>query len=123
VFRNYWKAVLPAKWQFKLEEMKIIYSSSEMAGGFTKGQEDFEACATAAAEFDEKDSFLVMELDSFIRPVDLVSKVGQLQVGWLPKKENIKEIVSPEEAPALARKIFHHWVHKIQRAIPLSLYN
>ena len=103
--------------------MKNIYSSSQIIGSFRKGEKEFEACAKAEAQFDEEHSFLLVELDSFIRPVDLVSKEQHFQAGWLPKKECIKETVSLEEAPDLAREIFHRWVHKIQQAMPLTVHN
>jgi len=102
--------------------MKRIYSSSQIIGSFTRAEKEFETCATAEAQFDEEHSLVLIELDSFIRPVDLVSKEEHLQVGWLPKKESIKETISLEEAPDLAREIFHRWVHRIQRAMPLTVY-
>jgi hypothetical protein len=98
--------------------MKRIYSSSQIIGNFTRGEKEFEACATGDAQFDEEHALLLMELDSFIRPVNLISKEKHLQVGWLPKKESLKEAVSAQEAPDLAREIFHRWVHKIQQAMP-----
>ena len=103
-------------------QMKRIYSGSQIIGTFSTDEKEFEACATAEAQFDEEHSLLLMELDSFIRRVDLVSKEEHLQVGWLPKKESIRETVSLEEAPDLAREIFHRWVHKIQQAMPVTVY-
>jgi hypothetical protein len=103
--------------------MKKIYSSSQIVGGFTVGKKEFEACATGDAQFDEENSRLVMNLDSFIRPVDLVSKEEHLQAGWLPQTENVREGVSSEEAPDLAREIFHRWVHKVQQAMPSTVYS
>src|SRR5689334_3052051 len=103
--------------------MKNIYSSSQIIGSLTRAEKEFETCATAEAQFDEEHSLLLIELDSFIRPVDLVSKEEHLQVGWLPKKENVKETVSIEEAPDLAREIFHRWVHKIQQVMPSTVHS
>jgi len=104
-----------------LLRMKRIYSSSQIIGGFTKGQTEFEACATAEGQFDEENSVLSLELDSFIRRVDLVSKEEHLKAGWLPKREIVREHVSSEEAPDLAREIFHRWVHKIQQVMPVTV--
>ena len=103
--------------------MKRIYSSSQIIGGFTKEEKEFEVCATAEGQFDEERSQLLMELDSFVRAVDLVAKEEHLQAGWLPKKERLKESVSLEEAPDMAREIFHRWVHKIQHLMPLTTYS
>ena len=103
--------------------MRTIYSSNQIIGGFTQGKKEFEACATAEAQFDEERSLLVMELDSFVRPVDLVSKEKHFQAEWLPKTQIVKETVSAEEAPDLTREIFHRWVHKIRQAMPSTVYS
>lgn len=103
--------------------MKTILSSSQIIGTVTRDQNDLEVCATADAKFDEDHSQLLMELDSFVRPVDLLSKEKHLEAGWLPKKQNTKDSVSAEEAPALARDIFHRWVRTVRQSIPSPVHN
>jgi hypothetical protein len=98
--------------------MKTIYSSSQIVGDFPSQEKEFEVCAIADAQFDEEHSKLIMELDAFVRPVDLVAKEEHLQAGWLPKKETVNETVSVEEAPGLAREVFHRWVRKVRQAMP-----
>jgi len=100
--------------------MKKIYSTNQIIGGFRNGKSDLEVCATAEADFDEERSQLLIELDSFVRPVDLRSKETHLKTGWVPKKQSFTETVSPEQAPDLAREILHRWVHRIQQMIPSS---
>jgi hypothetical protein len=102
--------------------MKRIFSSSQIIGRFTQEQKDFEVCATADANFNEGPSQLVMELDSFVRPLNLRAKEKHLKAGWLPKSQRIKESVSLEEAPDLARDIFHRWVRTVRQAIPSPVH-
>ena len=103
--------------------MKRILSSSEIIGLFTRDEHEFEVCATGEAHFDEGKSQLSMELESFIRPVDLLSKEKHLPADWLPKKQNLKESVSGEEAPDMAKDIFHRWVGKVRQSIPLPIHS
>jgi len=98
--------------------MKQIFSGNQIVGSFAKEQEAFEVCATAEANFDEERSELELQLDSFIRPVNLRSKEMHFQSAWLPKKQNVREHVTCEEAPDLARDIFHRWAKKLRQIIP-----
>ena len=103
--------------------MKRIISTSEIIGSFTRGENEFEVCATAEADFDEAKSQLLLELDSFIRPVDIRSKEKHLPTDWLPKKQRLKESVSQDEAVTLAKEIFHRWVGKVRQSVPLPIHN
>ena len=98
--------------------MKQIFSSNQIVGAFAKGQKEFEVCAIAEANFDEERSELVLHLDSFIQAINITSKEVQLQSDWLPKKQIVKEQVSSNEAPELARDIFHHWAKTLRQSIP-----
>lgn len=103
--------------------MKKIFSSSQIIGPFKNKEEDFEACATAEAQFDESQSRMTVELDSFIRPIDLRSKEHHLQAAWLPKKTNVQEAVSAEEATEVAKDIFRRWVRMVHQAMPSQANN
>ncbi len=103
--------------------MKRVISTSEIIGSFARDGREFEVCATAEADFDETSSQLQLELDSFIRPVDLRSKEKHLPTDWLPKKQNLKESVSQDEATDLAKEIFHRWVGKVRQSVPLPIHN
>jgi len=100
-----------------------IISSSEIIGQFTRDEHEFEVCATAEANFDEPQSQLLMELDSFVRPVDIRLKEQHLPAEWLPKKQRFKESVSHEEAVELAKDIFHRWVGKVRQSIPVPIHH
>jgi hypothetical protein len=103
--------------------MKRIISSSEIIGSFARDDHEFEVCATAEADFDEAKSQLRLDLDSFIRPVDIRSKEKHLPADWLPKKESLKESVSQEDAVSLAKEIFHRWVGKVRQSVPSPIHN
>ena len=104
-------------------KMKRIISTSEIIGLFTRDDQEFEVCATAEADFDDESSQLFLELDSFIRPVDIRSRENRLPAGWLPKKQGLRESVSQDEAVALAKEIFHRWVGKVRQAVPSPIHN
>lgn len=98
--------------------MKRIISAAEIVGSFMQDGRRMEVCAIAEANFDESQSQLQIELNSFVRPVDLRAREQHLEAGWLPNKQNLKESVSQDEAIDLAKEIFHRWVAKVRRAIP-----
>lgn len=103
--------------------MKRISSTSEIIGLFTRDEQEFEVCATAEAEFDDRKSQLVVEQDSFIRPVNNRAKEQHLPADWLPRKQSVIESVSREEAPELVREIFHRWVGLVRQSVPLPIHN
>lgn len=103
--------------------MKRIISTSEIIGSFTRDDHEFEVCASAEADFDEEKSQLLLDLDSFIRPVDIRSKEKHLPADWLPKKQSLKESVSRDEAVELTKEIFHRWVGKVRQSVPSPIHN
>ena len=103
--------------------MKRIISTSEIIGSFTRGEHKFEVCATAEADFDESKSQLLLDLDSVVQPVDIWSKEHHLPADWLPKKQQLKESVSQDEAVELAKEIFHRWVGKVRQSVPSPIHN
>jgi hypothetical protein len=102
--------------------MKRIISSSEIIGQFTRDEHEFEVCATGEASFDEGKSELIVELDSFIRPVDLRAKEAHAPADWLPRKQTLKESVSQDETVDLAKDIFHRWVGKVRQSVPSPMH-
>ena len=102
--------------------MKRLISSSEIIGLFTRDDHEFEVCATGEANFDEGKSELIIELDNFIRPVDLRAKEAHLSADWLPRKLALKESVSQDEAVDLAKDIFQRWVGKVRQSIPSPIH-
>jgi hypothetical protein len=101
--------------------MKRIISSSEIVGPSESNGQACEVCATAEGDYDETRSELVAELDSFLRPVDLLAKERHFSAPWLPRKQTIRESVSREEAPELARELFRRWVGRVRQSIPALL--
>ena len=103
--------------------MKKVISTSEIVECIQCDGAEWEVCATAEANLDESKSQLVVALDSFVRLVNLCAKEKHILADWLPKKQNVKESVSPEEAPDLAKDIFHRWVGKVRQSVPSTIHN
>jgi hypothetical protein len=82
-----------------------------------------EACATAEALYDEEQSQLIVELDSFLRPTDLRFKEEHLPADFLPERQTFKESVSQDEAPELARDVFHRWVRTVRQSVTSMVHN
>lgn len=101
--------------------MKKLLSTSQIVSNFEISGRAFEICATADASFDETPSSLLIELDSFVRPVTPQPKGDHLDAGWLPKNQTLTEHVAATEASDLARDIFHRWVQTIRESIPPTL--
>jgi hypothetical protein len=75
-----------------------------------------EVCATAEAAFDG--SMLTVELDSFVRPVDLIHREQQFKPPWLPAGQVVRENVDHSEATAVTKDIFRGWVSRVRNSIP-----
>ena len=61
---------------------------------------------------------MVLRLEAFLRPTDLLAKERHLRAAWLPPNETLKETVEFDDSGELAREIFHRWVRKIRTAAP-----
>lgn len=103
--------------------MKRLFSASQIVTPFRMNGADLEACATADADFDEENSQLVVELNSFVRPTNLRSREQRWHPEWLPDKQTFKESVSQDEASQLARDIFHRWVGTVHYAVTMPVHN
>ena len=80
-----------------------------------------EVCATVEGSFDEEKSEAELDLECFVRPTDPRVKERHLIPEWLPLRQSIREKVAQEDANALAREIFHHWVGRVRRSIPSTV--
>ena len=76
----------------------------------------WEVCATAEAAFDGL--MLTVELDSFVRPVDLIHREQQFKPPWLHAGQVVRENVDHREATAVAKDIFRSWVSRVRSSIP-----
>ena len=77
-----------------------------------------EVCATAEANYDEGSGCLVIELDSFVRPIDLLHAEQRLRPAWLPTSETIRERMDISEAGSAAKEIFRRWVSRVRSSRP-----
>ena len=98
--------------------MKRIIDTSEVLGTVELPEGLYELCASAEASFDESAVRLVLKLDAFLRPSDLLVKERHFRADWLPKNETVTESVAREECHEMAREIFHRWVHQVREAAP-----
>jgi hypothetical protein len=105
-----------------LLEMKRIIDTSEALGTVEMPQGVCELCASADANFDEEAGRLVVKLEAFLRPTDLLVRERHFRADWLPKDETITESVAREECHEVAREIFHRWTRKVRETAP-QLHN
>ena len=98
--------------------MKRILDTSEALGTVEAPEGLCELCASAEASFDEQAGRLLVKLEAFLRPTDLLVKERHFRADWLPKNETVTEPLAREECPAVAREIFHRWVRKVRAAAP-----
>ena len=98
--------------------MKRIIDTSEALGTVEVQEGIAELCAAADASFDETAGRLVVQLESFLRPTDLLVKERHFRVDWLPQNETVTESVGPDECREMAREIFHRWVRKVRESAP-----
>ena len=98
--------------------MKRIIDTSEVLGRADTLEGPCEVCASADASFDESSGRLVVKLDAFLRPTDLLAKERHFRAGWLPNSATVIESVAREESHEVAREIFHRWTRKVREAAP-----
>jgi hypothetical protein len=98
--------------------MKRVIDTSEALGTVEMPQGVCQLCASADARFDEEAGWLVMKLETFLRPTDLLVKARRFRAGWLPENEVVAESVAREEWHEVARQTFHRWVRKVRKTVP-----
>jgi hypothetical protein len=98
--------------------MKRIIDTSEVLGTVEVPQGACELYASADASFDEAAGRLVVKLEAFLRPTDLLAKERHFRADWLPENETVTESVGLDECREMAREIFHRWVRKVREAAP-----
>jgi len=98
--------------------MKRIIDTSEVLGTVEMSEGACELCASADASFDEGAGRLVVKLEAFLRPTDLLVKERHFRADWLPRNETVTESVAREECHEVAREIFHRWVRKVRETAP-----
>ena len=100
------------------QRMKRVIDTSEVLGTVETPEGTCELSASADAGFDEAAGRLVVKLEAFLRPADLLVKERRFRARWLPENETVTESVAREECHDVAREIFHRWVRKVREAAP-----
>jgi hypothetical protein len=98
--------------------MKRIIDTSEVLGTVQAPEGLCELCASADASFDEEAGRLVLKLEAFLRPTDLLAKERRFRANWLPQNQTVTESVGREECHEVARAIFHRWVRRVRETAP-----
>jgi hypothetical protein len=98
--------------------MKRVIDTSETLGTVERPEGICELCASAEAGFDEMAGRLLIKLEAFLRPTDLLVKERHLRADWLPENETLTESVAREECHEVVREIFHRWVRKVRESAP-----
>ena len=96
-----------------LDRLRII-DTREVA------HEWYEICATGRATYDEETHQIKVELDAFLRRIELRGPDEVLRPEWLPPGEKVSLGVSLEEASDAAGEIFDTWAKKVGKCIPVS---
>jgi hypothetical protein len=79
--------------------MKKLISSSEVVQSVHHGDSgEWEVCAAAEADYDESDSRVLVELESFLRKASTGRDGEVCQLPWLPGKSRVTEHAPREEA-------------------------
>jgi hypothetical protein len=98
--------------------MKSVIDTSEVLGTVEVPEGASELCASGVASFDDAAGRLAVRLESYLRPVGLLTKERHFRTDWLPENEMVSESVAREDCHDLAREIFHRWVRKVREAAP-----
>ena len=98
--------------------MRRIIDASEVLGTVKSTKGESEVCVAAEAAYDEAENRLVVNLITYLRPRDLLTKEEHFRLEWMPKNETVTEVVGLEESHDLARELFQRWVHKVRTAAP-----
>ena len=75
--------------------MKRVIDSSEALGTLETSQGAREVCVTAHAGFDEKTRELIVQLQSFLRPANLLENEHHSQAAWMLADSTVIEKVEP----------------------------
>ncbi|MFM7102951.1 MAG: hypothetical protein ACKOET_13860 [Verrucomicrobiota bacterium] len=97
--------------------MRGVISLSEIVTTLEGPAGPEEVVATAEGSYDDTHRQVAVQLEAFLRPVDLVHAEQHLAAGWLPAAQTAREGVDREEASSLARDLFHRWVRKVREAV------
>jgi hypothetical protein len=99
-------------------EMKKVISISEVIELIPWESKTAELCATAEAVYDKEHGKVVVELDAYVAPVDIVKDEERIRPPWLLPKETFATGVDLEEAAEVARDVFQNWVKRLRHASP-----
>lgn len=98
--------------------MKKLISSSEVVESVHGDGGEWEVCAVAAADYDDSNSRVVVELESFLRKASTSGDGEIRRLPWLPGKSRVTEQAPREEASQVAHDVFASWVRKVRHSIP-----
>lgn len=76
-----------------------------------------EVVATVEGAYEENRGRMHLELDAFLRPVDLTHPERHLHAEWLPPADAVDERVPEEEAVSAARELFQSWSRRVRHAL------
>ena len=96
--------------------MSARLSISEVVATLRGGDTEHEVVATAESR-PGADDRVEVEVDAYLRPVDLLHKERHLRADWLPPAQNTGETVPSEEVSDYVREVFTAWVRKVRQAV------
>lgn len=78
-----------------------------------------EVVATVEGAYEDARGRMHLELDAFLRPVDMTKPERHFGADWLPPAEALDERVPEEEAVSAVRELFQCWSRRVRRALDL----
>jgi hypothetical protein len=98
--------------------MKKLISSSEVVQSIHGDSGEWAVCAAAEADYDESDSRVVVELESFLRKASASGEGEVRHPPSLPGKSRVTEHALCGKASQVAHDVFASWVRKVRHSIP-----
>ena len=98
--------------------MKKLIPSSDVVQSVRGDRGEWEVRADAEADYDESDSRVVLELESFLRKASTSGNGEVRQLPSLPGKSRVTEHALCGEASQVAHDVFASSVRKVRHSIP-----
>ena len=98
--------------------MKKLISSSEVVESVDAAGGEWEVWAAADPDYDESDSHVLVEHESFLGKASTSGDSKVRQPPWLAGKSRVTKHAPREEASQMAHEVFATWARKPRHLIP-----
>jgi hypothetical protein len=98
--------------------MRTIHETTQITETTTIGEDQYEICAIGKAQYEDANERLFIELDCFVRKVNLRGIDTCLRPDWLPRRDTVTDSVPLSDAGDEFKEIFRGWTGKVRASIP-----